>query len=221
MHVRVNETWLGRAEKSALGWLVRRVPAWIKPDHLTALGFFACVLVCAAYALSHRSGGYLWLANLGFVLNWLGDSLDGTLARHRRIERPRYGYFLDHTVDSINMLLIALGLGFSPYVRLDVALFGVCGYFMVSILTYITTHVRGIFRLSYGGMGPTEVRLLLVGLNTAAALVGNPSARFAGLRFSAFDLATMAAATALIVIFVVSMARGARDLAEMDRPDPA
>jgi phosphatidylglycerophosphate synthase len=171
--------------------------------------------------LTNRDPSYLWLATAGFVLNWLGDSLDGTLARHRRTERPRYGYFIDHTVDSVNMLLVGVGLGLSPYVRLDFALLGVAGYLMMSILTYITTHVRGVFRLSYGGLGPTEFRGLLIGFNIAAWWLGNPEARFGEIRITAFDGLALAAAGALIATFVLSAARGARELAELDRPGPA
>jgi phosphatidylglycerophosphate synthase len=219
-HVRVSETLLTPLERPALRWLATRMPRRVTPDHLTALGFVGCALVCAAYVLTNRGAGFLALANLGLALNWLGDSLDGTLARHRRIERPRYGYFLDHTVDSVNMLLVALGLGLSPYVRLDIALLAVAGYYMVSILTYITTHVKGLFRLSYGGVGPTEVRVFLAVANTVFGVFGNPATAVAGTRLTVFDGVALAAAVSLIALFVAETARGARELAELDRPGP-
>ena len=126
-HQRVNDILLGPWERPALAWLAAHMPGWMSPDKLTAIGFAGAVLIMLSYALSTRSAALLWLASLGFVVNWFGDSLDGTLARYRKIERPRYGYFVDHTVDSFNEFLIIMGLGLSPYVRFDVACLALIG----------------------------------------------------------------------------------------------
>jgi archaetidylinositol phosphate synthase len=113
---------LGEPERRLLRWIAARLPASWMPDHLTALGMLGALMVGAGYALSVRQPGWLWLANGGLFLNWVGDSLDGTLARVRKIERPKYGYYIDHLVDAINTTMIGLGIGLSPYVDLPLAM---------------------------------------------------------------------------------------------------
>lgn len=215
-HTRTNTSVLSGLEKKVLLWLAARMPRWVTPDHLTVLGFLACGAILAGYALTNLSPAFLWVASLGFALNWFGDSLDGTLARYRKIERPRYGYFVDHGVDSVNMLMVGLGLGATPWVRMDFALLAIVGYLMMSVLTYITTHVRGVFQLSYGSLGPTEVRLLLVGLNTLAFFFGSPRVPLLGV--GAFDAIILSAGIVLIGLFIVMGLRGARELAELEPP---
>ena len=171
-HRRVNDILLGPWERPALAWLAAHMPGWMSPDKLTAIGFAGAVLIMLSYALSTRSAAFLWLASLGFVVNWFGDSLDGTLARYRKIERPRYGYFVDHTVDSFNEFLIIIGLGLSPYVRFDVACLALIGYLLMSVLVFVRTYVDGVFQISYGKLGPTEVRVILIALNTAMVFSG-------------------------------------------------
>jgi phosphatidylglycerophosphate synthase len=216
----VNEGLIAAQERRALRWLAARMPEGVTPDLLTGLGFAASVLILAAYALTNVSPAFLWLASAGFVLNWFGDSLDGTLARYRKIERPRYGYFVDHAVDSVNMLLVGLGLGLSPFVRLDYALLAICGYLMMSVLTYITTHVRGVFQLSYGRLGPTEVRLAIIGINTLIYAVGNPELDLGLARLALFDAITLGIGVGLVALFVVSAWRQASQLSAVDRPAP-
>src|SRR5207249_10854812 len=120
-----------------LGWLVTKLPAAIKPDHLTLTGFIGAVLCGSSYAASWLSHNFLWLASAGLVINWFGDSLDGTLARFRKIERPRYGFFIDNATDLISQLCIFMGLGASPYMRFDIACLGLAGYYMISFFNLI------------------------------------------------------------------------------------
>src|ERR1700754_3087252 len=172
---------LARVEARVLDWIACRPPARVMPDHMTALGVVAAVGIAAAYLLSNLNPAWLWAASALLVVHWLGDSLDGTLARVRRTERPRYGYYLDHLVDALATALIGLGLGLSPYMLLSVGLLIVIGYLILSINTYLETQAFGVFALGYGGVVPTEVRLLLIALNTAIALG-------AGLGFSVGEL---------------------------------
>jgi archaetidylinositol phosphate synthase len=173
-HQRVNDILLAPLEKPALQWLVAHMPEWINPDILTAIGILGAVITCGGYWLSNQYPAFLWVASLGFVINWLGDSLDGNLARYRQIERPKYGFFVDHTVDSFNEVLIVLGLGLSPYVSFNIACLGLIGYLLMSILVYIRTYVSGVFQLSYGKLGPTEVRVILILLSTTMYFWGIP-----------------------------------------------
>ena len=165
---------LAEPEARVLEWIARRLPARVMPDHLTALGVLAALGIAAAYVLSNGDEAWLWAASALLVVHWLGDSLDGTLARVRRTERPRYGYYLDHLVDAFATAAIGIGLGLSPYMLLAVGLVIVIAYLILSINTYLETHAFGVFALGYGRLGPTEARLLLIAVNTllAVGLVG-------------------------------------------------
>jgi len=161
---------LADAERRLLRAVAARLPAAVNSDHLTALGLVGAVGVGAAYALSRLSTAWLWVASACLALQWLGDSLDGTLARVRGAERPRYGYYLDHVVDAFSTAVIGLGLGLSPYVHLNVALGVVIVYLALSINVYLEANVFGLFRLAYSRLGPTEVRIILIAANAALAL---------------------------------------------------
>lgn len=157
--VRINETILGPFERPTLQWLAKHMPSWINSDHLTTLGFLGSLCVFAGFGLTTFHTAYAWLACAGFIINWFGDSLDGTLARYRKIERPNYGYFIDHIIDSLSIFLIYTGLGLSPYVSLEIAFLGVIGYLLMSIYAYLMTYIEGVFKISYGKIGPTEIRV--------------------------------------------------------------
>jgi phosphatidylglycerophosphate synthase len=173
-HRRVNDILLGPIERPAIQWLVERLPHWVTPDHLTFFGFAASILIGVSYYLTTFDKNYLWLANLGFFLNWFGDSLDGNLARYRKIERPRYGFFIDHTIDTVSEMAIFIGIGLSPYVDLTLALLALIGYLCMANLVYITTSVKGVFKISYGKLGPTEVRVIAMISNAVVFFIGNP-----------------------------------------------
>ena len=173
-HTRINKILLGPLERPAIAWMVRHTPVWVTPDMLTFLGFLAAILIGVSYWLTTYSPAFFWLANLGFFLNWYGDSMDGNLARYRKIERPQYGFFIDHTVDTISEVFIFIGIGLSPYVNLELALIGLVGYLCMANLVYITTSVQGEFKISYGSLGPTEVRVIAMLANIVILILGNP-----------------------------------------------
>src|SRR5438874_12192012 len=157
---------LAKPKQRVLTAMAQRVPRAIRSNHLTALGMIGAAGAGGAYALSNYNPAWLWAASLMLVINWLGDSLDGTLARVRGTQRPKYGYYLDHVVDAFSTTVIGLGIGLSPYVYLGLALGIVIVYLAMSINVYLQSTVFGVFRISYGRIGPTEVRLLLIALNT-------------------------------------------------------
>jgi archaetidylinositol phosphate synthase len=171
-HTRVNDSFLARNERVILLWLAERMPPWVTPDLLTLIAFLASILIFASYILTLLNPAFLWLASLGFVINWFGDSLDGNLARYRHIERPRYGYFIDHMVDTIGEVLVFIGLGLSPYLRFDLAMIALVAYLVLSIYVFLATTSSGIFRISYGELGPTFIRLLAIAANTLIFFVG-------------------------------------------------
>lgn len=211
-HQRVNDILLGPLERPALAWLAAHMPARVTPDTLTVVGFSGAVVILLGYLLSNLDANFLWLANLGLVINWFGDSLDGTLARYRRIERPKYGFFIDHTVDALNEFLIVIGLGLSPFVRFDIALLALSGYLLMSVLVSIRTYVEGVFQISYGRLGPTEVRALLIGLNVLMVFADFSPFKLSFGVFTVYDGIVLAIALLLIGIYVVTMLRQARVL---------
>ncbi len=195
-------------ETRVLEWIARRLPGWVKPDHLTALGVVASIAIATAYVLSNGDTLWLWAASALLVVHWLGDSLDGTLARVRKSERPRYGYYLDHLVDAFATAAIGIGLGLSPHMLLAVGLVIVVAYLILSINTYLETHAFGVFTLGYGRFGPTEARLMLIAVNTLLVLgiVGN------GL----LDVLGIGLAIAMIAALIGRAARNLRKLSELE-----
>ena len=169
--VRVQENLLARNERRVLNYFCARMPAWVTPDRLTALGMLGALLVFAGYLASNLGDAWLWLAISGYVVQWFGDSMDGSLARFRGIERPRYGYFLDHSCDGLATTLVVVGIGLSNYVMLEVALVALAGYLLLSIHAFLSVRVLGELKLSYLNAGPTELRyarqLTLLGLETS------------------------------------------------------
>jgi phosphatidylglycerophosphate synthase len=207
---------LARHEGLALEWIARRLPAWVKPDHMTALGVLAAFAIAAAYLLSNGGTAWLWAASALLVVHWLGDSLDGTLARVRRIERPRYGYYLDHLVDALATAVIGLGLGLSPWMLLAVGLAIVIAYLVLSINTYLETYAFGVFTLGYGRLGPTEARLGLIVLNTLIASGVGLGFEVAGLGLTVLDLIGLAIVAAMAAGLVARAARNLRVLAAQE-----
>jgi archaetidylinositol phosphate synthase len=207
---------LARPERRVLRWIAQRLPARVMPDHLTALGVLAALGIAGAYALSDQSSAWLWAASGLLVLHWLGDSLDGTLARVRGIERPRYGYYLDHLVDALATACVGLGLGFSPHMLPVTGAVVVVAYLVMSINTYLETQALGSFSIGYGRVGPTEVRLLLVALNTALALGFAPQVTILGVGLGLLDLAGLALVAGMALALGVRAARNLRALAALE-----
>lgn len=162
---RIQTSILNPFEKKILVWLAGRMPAWVTSDMLTLLGFIGAVIMATGYALSNLDLHWLWLSCLGLLVNWFGDSLDGSLARVRNTQRKTYGFFIDHNVDVINETIMFVGVGFSPLVNMSFAMFALIAYFMISVYVYIDCHLKGEMRLTYGGLGPTEFRLMLFIVN--------------------------------------------------------
>jgi archaetidylinositol phosphate synthase len=205
-------------EKRLLRWIAARLPRWILPDDLTALGVAAAVGVAIAYQLSNESLDWLWVASAMLVVQWLGDSLDGTLARVRRIERPTYGFYLDHLVDAIATAAIGIGLGLSPFMLLSVGTLIVVAYLILSINVYLESFAFNRFSIGYGKIGPTEIRLILIALNTALALGLGLDFRLVGLDMTVFDVVGIGIASVMIALL---LGRSLRNLRELARKEPA
>lgn len=207
---RIQENVLARQERRLLNWICPRLPHWVTPDQLTLLALIAAVVIFAGYALSVFDRNWLWISVAGYVVHWFGDSLDGSIARYRSIERPRYGYFIDHSADVLGALFILGGLGVSPYIRLDVALIALAGYYMLAAHAFLSARVVGEMKLSAIAAGPTELRLILIGLTVGMYVVGQSGPRFGSLGI--FDAFVGAVAALLILLFIVQTAAMARRL---------
>lgn len=210
---RVQQNLVARAERVVLNWICARLPGWVRPDMLTAVGIVGALMVFGGYVASALDHAWLWLAVAGYVVNWFGDSTDGSLARYRAIERPRYGYFLDHSCDGIATTLVVAGIGLSPFVHLEVALVALAGYLLMSIHAFLSVKVSGELRLSYMAAGPTELRLILMAFTLAMLAFGeNDAAIFWYDAFAGF------AGTVLIGLFLVQTFATARRLAAEEPP---
>lgn len=217
-HERTGGFALARFEAWALPKLAGALPGWIMPDHLTGLGLLASTGVGVCYMFSNRDLAWLWAASALLIVQWYGDSLDGTLARYRRIERPRYGFYLDHLTDAYSTLVVGLGLGFSPMMLLSVGLAIVIAYLLLSINVYLETHVFGKFTLGHGAIGPTETRLMLIALNTLAVIWSPLSFTVYGVPFTAYDVVGLAAVVAMLALLFVRAGGNLRTLAELEPP---
>lgn len=202
---------LADPERRLLRRIAAALPAWVTSDQLTAVGVLGAIGAGVTYALSGSSAAWLWAASAFLVVNWFGDSLDGTLARVRKAERPRYGYYLDHLVDAFATAVIGAGIGLSPFVELELALLLVVLYLALSINIYLESAVFGVFNLGYGRLGPTEARGILILANAALALSGAVATTVVNAG-AAFLSAGMAVALA---------ARFVKNLTELAKLEPA
>jgi archaetidylinositol phosphate synthase len=211
---------LARFERRFLPWAAGRLPRWILPDDMTALGVAAALGVCGAYQLSNQGRGWLWVASGLLVLQWVGDSLDGTLARVRGIQRPKYGYYLDHMVDALATAAIGLGLGLSPFMLLSIGALIVVGYLILSINVYLESMAFGRFRLGYGLLGPTEIRVVLILLNAALALGLGLDFRLLELNLTVFDVIGLGIVAVMLVLLSARVFSNLRQLAKEEPSAP-
>lgn len=220
---RIQTSLLNAVEKKVLVYLAGKMPKWVTSDMLTFVGFLGSVIMATGYALSNLNLLWLWLASFGLVVNWFGDSLDGTLARVRGTQRKIYGFYIDHNVDVVNETIMFLGVGMSPMVNLSVAMLCLVAYFMISIYVYINCHLKGEMRLTYGGLGPTEFRLVLIIINTLFIYIPFltewkiPMTIFHNdFMMGAFDFVAIGIAFIIFFFYIVSFFRDARYFAKLD-----
>jgi phosphatidylglycerophosphate synthase len=218
-HERINDILLGPLERPALQFFSKHTPAWATPDTMTIIGVIGAVMIMVGYILTQYNMAWLWLSSAGFFVNWFGDSMDGTLARYRKIERPNYGYYVDHIVDVFNQFLMILGLGISPLVRFDIAMLALIGYMMMEAHVFLRTYVDDVFKISYGKLGPTEVRVLIVIANTLVFFLGNPEWQFSFLNFplTLFDIVVAFLGILLFSFFIGSAYQFSRELARIGK----
>jgi phosphatidylglycerophosphate synthase len=207
----------GSLERKVLYWFAARLPPWVNSDHLTVLGFLSMVAAGACYALTSYDPRWLHAVNVLLVVNWFGDSLDGTLARHRNRSRPRYGFYVDHIVDMYGFLALLGGLAVSPYMSRWVAFGLLIVYYMLSIHIYLSIYTEGVFKIAYGKVGGTELRLILIVGNVV--LLVQPCVTVGGRSYALYDVAGALAVAGLAVTLVASTLRSTRRLYQLERLD--
>jgi archaetidylinositol phosphate synthase len=212
---RIQESILASAEKRTLIWLAQRAPAWISSDHLTLLGFISQCLAGACYALARLNPDALPAGIVFLALNWLGDSLDGTLARVRNRQRPRYGFYVDHITDTLAAFFLMGGLALSGYVHPGIALGMLVAFLMLSIEAYLATYTLARFQLSYWRFGPTEIRILLAIGNLA--LLRHPLIKFLGKPVLLFDLGGVIAIAGMAIMLIISAVKHTAQLYKEER----
>lgn len=213
--VRIQRSLVAGAEKRILVWLAQRIPLSINSDHLTLLGFISQCLVGICYALSRLNPDVLIVGIVCLALNWLGDSLDGTLARVRNRQRPRYGFYVDHVTDTIAASFLMGGLAISGYIHPAISLAMLAAFLMLSIEAYLATCTLGQFRLSYWKFGPTEIRILLALGNVA--LLKHPTIAILGRRILLFDLGGVIATSGMTLFLITSAIAHTRELYRQER----
>ncbi len=211
---RVHRSLTASAEKRLLVWMAERTPAAIHPDHLTALGFAAQILAGAAYAAASWTPYALLAASFFIALNWLGDSLDGTLARVRNRQRPRYGFYVDHVLDSFGGAAVMAGLGLSGYLDLRVAMGMLVAFLLVSLESYLATYTLGRFHMSHALFGPTEIRILLVTGNLV--LLADPKVHAFGSYLRLFDAGGLVAIAGMVLMGIVAAVRHTKELYRLE-----
>lgn len=220
---RIQTSILNGVEHKALVWLAARQPSWVTSDFLTFIGTIGSVIIAVGYILSGHNINWLWLASMGFVINWYGDSLDGNLARYRKTQRPVYGFYIDHTVDCINEFLMFGGIGLSALMRFDLAMLLFIFYLLLTLNVITNAHLKGEFKLTYAKLGPTEFRLIVIIVNTCFIFI-RPLREFSAsvnilgkaMELKALDIVGLVVLIILAIIYFVTIFNDAREYAKAD-----
>jgi archaetidylinositol phosphate synthase len=216
---RAQGSLLAPLEKRTLLWLAARTPSSIHSDHLTGLGLISLLLAGICYAISATRPWALVAVIALLIANWVGDSLDGTLARYRQRQRPRYGFYIDHVVDMFGTLFLLGGLGLSGYMSLPVAVALIVAYYMLNIEVYLTTYTIGTFHISFGLFSPTELRILLA-IGNLALLARGGWVTIAGEQYRLFDIGGVIGVIGMLVMLMIATVRHTVQLYKEERlPD--
>lgn len=215
--VRVQTNLVAQVERRLLNWLCRQMPASVSPDHLTAIGFGGAALSGFGYWATAWRREFVFVACLGLFLQWFGDSLDGSLARHRGADRPKIGYFIDSSVDCLSMVVIMVGVGASYYASMEAALFALVGYLLMTVHVFLRTIVTGRHQLSFVSCGPTEIRMALIIFSLMVYAFDLKEIDVAGIEIRPFSLALFLFAGVIAIVFCVDTFKTASLLIDQER----
>ena len=213
----INTGLTAHAEEKAKEWICPRIPQWVNSDMLTVLGFLSSFIIAAGFVLGFANRWYLILVVVGLILNWFGDSFDGSLARYRHKTRPNYGYYIDHITDGLTVTVLGLGLGLSGFIRVEIALAFIIMYLMLMMHVELVTYVENEFKYSFGLFGPTEFRI--IGILLAVVMFFLPVKYFDiwGYTLTQYDLFATFAVVVMFIILISSIVSKGVELDEIDR----
>jgi len=213
----INTGLTAHAEEKAKEWICPRIPQWVNSDMLTVLGFLSSFIIAAGFILGFANRWYLILVVVGLILNWFGDSFDGSLARYRHKTRPNYGYYIDHITDGLTVTVLGLGLGLSGFIRVEIALAFIIMYLMLMMHVELVTYVENEFKYSFGLFGPTEFRI--IGILLAVVMFFVPVKYFDiwGYTLTQYDLFATFAVVVMFIILISSIVSKGVELDEIDR----
>jgi len=213
----INTGLTAHAEEKAKEWICPRIPQWVNSDMLTVLGFLSSFIIAAGFVLGFANRWYLILVVVGLILNWFGDSFDGSLARYRHKTRPNYGYYIDHITDGLTVTVLGLGLGLSGFIRVEIALAFIIMYLMLMMHVELVTYVENEFKYSFGLFGPTEFRI--IGILLAVVMFFLPVKYFDiwGYTLTQYDLFATFAVVVMFIILISSIVSKGVELDKIDR----
>lgn len=215
-HECINTGITARLEEKAKEYICPRIPSYINSDHLTVIGFIGILICAVGFILGSTEKQYLALVIIGLFINWFGDSFDGSLARFRKKTRPNYGYYIDHTVDSLSVIVAGIGLGYSSYVRIDLALIMVALYLALETHVLIVKSIENVFKYSFGLLGPTEFRIIISLLAIYMYLSKTFTFSVLGQMFSQYDIAIAILCLIMLITFITSMIKTGINLHKKD-----
>lgn len=213
---KIQDSFLAESELIILGIICRCTPSFITSNMLTSVGVVGAAIAFCGFWLAHESVAWLWLVIVGLALNWFGDSLDGALARHRKMERHAFGFFVDHASDALSVALIMGGVAVSPFVGLVTGLLLLVAYYLLMILSLIICHATGNFPISYNRVGPTEMRLVLALCVVAIIMLPVPSFAWIDMKFTIYDIVFVSLTGLMVLSAVVRAIQTGRYLTIVD-----
>lgn len=213
----INTGITANAEEKIKEWVCPRIPAWVTSDMLTGLGVIAAVMVAIGFILGFWDRNYLFLVLIGLVLHWFGDSFDGSLARYRKKTRPNFGYYIDHIVDSISVLIFSLGLGLSGFVKIEIALLFAIMYLILIVHVELVTYVQNEFKYSFGLIGPTEMRIIGGIFTLVMFFCPITYYNILGHFVTGYDFAVLGVAIIMFLVIIVSILQKGTELDRIDR----
>jgi len=215
-HESINTGITAKLEEKAKEYICPRIPSYVNSDHLTVIGFIGTIICAVGFILGSTEKQYLSLVIIGLFINWFGDSFDGSLARFRKKTRPIYGYYIDHTVDSLSVIVAGIGLGYSSYVRIDLALIVVALYLALETHVLIVKSIENTFKYSFGLFGPTEFRIIISLLAIYMYFSKTFTFLVLGQMFSQYDIAIAILCLIMFVILITSMIKTGINLHKKD-----
>jgi phosphatidylglycerophosphate synthase len=215
----INTAITAKAEERAKEIICPKIPEWIGPDHLTIIGVVGIVIVSTGFVLGFLNRYYLILVPLGLIINWFGDSFDGSIARYRKRTRPNYGYYIDKMVDAIVMIILGLGLGLSGFVKIEIAILFTAVYLAMMINVDLLVYVKGEAKNSFGWLGPTEARIIGIIISIVMFFIPVKSYDIYGYLVTQYDIVVLALSALMFLILISEMVRNGIRLNKEDTKD--